>query len=193
MGIPTAIVPAGPVRRPHVLPALVAKPVPAAAGLAGLHADRDHPARRVERHRAGAGLRRHHPAQAVQDRRGDPDQHPPRAVPAGQRLPEPGPVLPGGQAPGRRITPARPVPGGVDRTRQPRHARSPPRPPRPVPPRHNPDRNKALDRLQRALNPTESVRTRKSPSLQAEIGDSCNIRVSPAALATPILVSITFS
>ena len=61
---------------------------------------------------------------------------------------------------------------------RPHYARITAKPAQPVSPRHDTSRNKALDRHQRALNPTESVRTRKSLSHQAEIGDSCNIRAS---------------
>lgn len=63
-------------------------------------------------------------------------------------------------------------PERVDRTRQAllwRH-HSPTAPARVATSRS--DRNNALERLQRALNPTESVRTRRSLSLQARIGDS---------------------
>ena len=157
--------PTGSVCRPHLLSRVVAQPVPAAVGFTGLHADRDDPAHRLERHRAGARLCGYDPPEAVQDRCGDPEQYPPRAVPARQYLPQPGSVLLGGASPGRRISPARLLPDGVAGTRDarlcPKHRKTtqtrrvsprsaPNKRPRPPPPNPEP-------------NPT-----RKSPKLQAK-------------------------
>ena len=157
--------PTGSVCRPHLLSRVVAQPVPAAVGFTGLHADRDDPAHRLERHRAGARLCGYDPPEAVQDRCGDPEQYPPRAVPARQYLPQPGSVLLGGASPGRRISPARLLPDGVAGTRDarlcPKHRKTTQT--RRVSPRSAPNKRPRPPPPNPELNPT-----RKSPKLQAK-------------------------
>ena len=82
---------AGPLRRPHQLPQVVAQPVPSDPLIARLYADRDDPPAGVEGHHDGPGSGGHYPPQAPEDRRRRHTQHPPRPPPSLQRLPVPGP------------------------------------------------------------------------------------------------------
>lgn len=77
---------------PHLVSPLVAQPVPAAALQHGVCADRGDPAARPRRQRDGPRPGRLDPLEAAQDRRRDPAQQPPGALPPVQRLPGQGPV-----------------------------------------------------------------------------------------------------
>ena len=96
----------------HLVPPMVAQPVPPAARQPRLHLDRRDPPARARRYRHGPRPMRHHPPQAAQDRRGDHPQHRAGALPLVVGLPRAGP-LPSGRRPAQtRITqhPARAEP-----------------------------------------------------------------------------------
>ena len=66
---------AGPLRRPHQLPQVVAQPVPSDPLIARLYADRDDPPAGAEGHHDGPGSGGHYPPQAPEDRRRRHTQH----------------------------------------------------------------------------------------------------------------------
>ena len=116
---------AGPLRRPHQLPQVVAQPVPSDPLIARLYADRDDPPAGAEGHHDGPGSGGHYPPQAPEDRRRRHTQHPPRPPPSLQRLPVPGPGPSHGSQAQAGITDPFPYPTQTHKRRRRLPARAP--------------------------------------------------------------------
>ena len=148
-------------RRPHLVPQVVAQPIPPVALQPRLCAGRDHPASRAGRHRDGPRPGRHHPSQALEDRRRHRAQHAARALPTLQRLPGQGPVHAGCRPARPRIAVKKRVQSRPEsRRRAFQHRRSPEN--RPCPPKR--PRRPAGARRPRPTPPTAAPRRRFTPS-----------------------------